>query len=186
MGDRRFADRAGKRWDVVVRSRSEWVYEPVEDNPGPARAGEPPGYETDPFELSVEELQHLQATPGALDGPCRPERTDEVVRQLEVGQLGESSHCRGYLPGFQLTHRASFDRCRPSEVRSAIRSLSNSATPESTVRISFPIAVDVLAQGSANDRKLASFAAVALMMLSRSRVDLARRSSRVTTNVSLG
>jgi hypothetical protein len=59
MGDRRFADRAGKRWDVVVRSRSEWVYEPVEDNPGPARAGEPPGYETDPFELSVEELQHL-------------------------------------------------------------------------------------------------------------------------------
>lgn len=59
MGDRRFADRAGKRWDVVVRSRSEWVYEPVEDNPGPARAGAPPGYETDPFELSVEELQHL-------------------------------------------------------------------------------------------------------------------------------
>jgi hypothetical protein len=59
MGDRRFADRAGKRWDVVVRSRSEWVFEPVEDNPGPARVVEPPGYETDPFELSVEELQHL-------------------------------------------------------------------------------------------------------------------------------
>lgn len=59
MGDRRFADRAGKRWDVVVRSRSEWLYEPVEDNPGPARSGAPPGYETDPFELSVEELQHL-------------------------------------------------------------------------------------------------------------------------------
>ncbi len=59
MGDRRFADRAGKRWDVVVRSRSEWVFEPVEDNPGPARFGEPPGYESDPFELSIEELQHL-------------------------------------------------------------------------------------------------------------------------------
>ena len=59
MGDRRFADHTGKRWDVVVRSRSEWIYEPVEDNPGPARVGEPPGYETDPFELSVEELQHL-------------------------------------------------------------------------------------------------------------------------------
>jgi hypothetical protein len=59
MGDRRFADRAGKRWDIVVRSRSEWVFEPVEDNPGPARTGAPPGYETDPFELSIEELQQL-------------------------------------------------------------------------------------------------------------------------------
>jgi hypothetical protein len=59
MGDRRFADRAGKRWDIVVRSRSEWIFEPVEDNPGPARAVAPPSYETDPFELSVEELQAL-------------------------------------------------------------------------------------------------------------------------------
>ena len=59
MGDRRFADREGKRWDVVVRSRSEWVFEPVEDNPGPRRSCAPPSYEKDPFELSVEELQHL-------------------------------------------------------------------------------------------------------------------------------
>jgi hypothetical protein len=67
MGDRRFADRAGKRWDVVVRSRSEWIFEPVEDNPGPARSSAPPEYETDPFELSVEELQHL------LDGSRGPQ-----------------------------------------------------------------------------------------------------------------
>ncbi len=59
MGDRRFADRSGKRWDVVVRSKSEWIFEPVEDNPGPARTAEPPNYETDPFELSIEELQHV-------------------------------------------------------------------------------------------------------------------------------
>jgi len=57
MGDRRFAGHDGKRWDVVVRSKREWIFEPVEDNPGPRRSVEPPGYETDPFELSVEELQ---------------------------------------------------------------------------------------------------------------------------------
>jgi hypothetical protein len=59
MGDRRFADGAGRRWDVVVRSKREWVFEPVEDNPGPRRGVEPPGYETDPFELSIEELRQL-------------------------------------------------------------------------------------------------------------------------------
>ena len=59
MADRRFADRDGGRWDVRVRTRSEWLFEPVGDNPGPARAVTPPGYETDPFELSVEELQEL-------------------------------------------------------------------------------------------------------------------------------
>ncbi len=59
MGDRRFTDRDGKPWDVVARSKREWMFEPVDDNPGPARAVEPPGYESDPFELSVEELQHL-------------------------------------------------------------------------------------------------------------------------------
>jgi hypothetical protein len=59
MGDRRFADTEGRRWDVVVRSRSEWVFEPVEDNPGPRRTCLPPGYERDPFELSIEELQHV-------------------------------------------------------------------------------------------------------------------------------
>lgn len=59
MADRRFTDREGRSWDVRVRSRSEWLYEPVDDNPGPARSGAAPGYETDPFELSVEELQQL-------------------------------------------------------------------------------------------------------------------------------
>ena len=59
MADRRFTDRSGRAWDVIVRSRSEWIYEPVDPNPGPARAGEAPGYESDPFELSIEELQAL-------------------------------------------------------------------------------------------------------------------------------
>lgn len=59
MAGRRFADRDGNRWEVRVRSRSEWEFEPVEGNPGPARAAASPGYEKDPFELSVEELQRV-------------------------------------------------------------------------------------------------------------------------------
>ena len=71
MGDRRFAGRDGRRWDVVVRGRSEWILEPVEDNPGPARTVEPPSYETDPFEMSVEELQRLL---DASHGPRGPRK----------------------------------------------------------------------------------------------------------------
>jgi hypothetical protein len=64
MGDRRFVDRAGQRWEVRVRSRREWLFEPVEDNPGPARSVTPPSYERDPFEMSIEELQRvLDAAP---------------------------------------------------------------------------------------------------------------------------
>ncbi len=59
MGDRRFQDRDGRRWQIRVRGKREWLFEPVEDNPGPTRPVTPPGYETDPFELSVEELQQL-------------------------------------------------------------------------------------------------------------------------------
>ncbi len=59
MANRVFADRAGERWEIRVRSRSEWEFEPVEGNPGPARLVAPPGYESDPYELSVEELQRL-------------------------------------------------------------------------------------------------------------------------------
>ncbi len=71
MGDRRFVDREGLRWDVRVRSRREWSFEPVDDNPGPARTAAPPGYERDPFEMSVEELQRvLDAAP-----PPRPRST---------------------------------------------------------------------------------------------------------------
>ena len=59
MGFRRFQDREGKRWEIRVRGRNEWLFEAVEDNPGPTRTATPPGYERDPFELSVEELQQM-------------------------------------------------------------------------------------------------------------------------------
>ncbi len=59
MANRTFDDRSGNRWEIRTRSRSEWEFEPIEGNPGPARLVTPPGYETDPYELSVEELQRL-------------------------------------------------------------------------------------------------------------------------------
>ena len=59
MARRTFVDRSGSRWEIVVQSRSEWEFAPVEGNAGPTRVATPPGYETDPYELSVEELQRL-------------------------------------------------------------------------------------------------------------------------------
>ena len=54
------------RWEIRVPRKSEWVFEPVDGNPAAARAGAPPSYEADPFELSVEELQR------ALDAAKAP------------------------------------------------------------------------------------------------------------------
>ena len=59
MANRTFADGSGYRWEIRARSRSEWEFEPIEGNPGPARLASPPGYEADPYEMSVEELQRL-------------------------------------------------------------------------------------------------------------------------------
>lgn len=59
MGFRRFVDRDGHAWDVRPRSRSEWDFEPVAENPGPLKSAAAPSYEQDPYELSQEELQRL-------------------------------------------------------------------------------------------------------------------------------
>jgi hypothetical protein len=59
MARRIFVDRSGQRWEIDARSRSEWEFTPVEGNPGPGRVATPPGYESDPYELSIEELQRL-------------------------------------------------------------------------------------------------------------------------------
>ena len=61
MAHRTFVDRNGERWEIIPAGRSEWTFDPIEGNPGPARTATPPGYETDPFELSVEELEGLLA-----------------------------------------------------------------------------------------------------------------------------
>ena len=66
MAYRTFKDREGNTWEVRQRSRSTWSIEPVSGNPGQAREVASPGYEKDPFELSIEELQRL------LDGSKAP------------------------------------------------------------------------------------------------------------------
>lgn len=59
MGYRRFVDRDGNEWEVRDRTRSEWQFEPSGANRQVPRVITAPGYETDPFELSIEELQRL-------------------------------------------------------------------------------------------------------------------------------
>ncbi len=59
MGYRRFTDRNGNVWEVRARTRREWDFEPVSDNPEEPRTGPAPGYETDTYELSEEERERL-------------------------------------------------------------------------------------------------------------------------------
>jgi hypothetical protein len=59
MAYRKFVDRDGHEWEVRIRSKAEWDLEPVGSNPNRGRSARAPGYETDPFEMSREELQKL-------------------------------------------------------------------------------------------------------------------------------
>lgn len=68
MSRRKFVDRRGESWEILEVSRSEWAFEPVQGNPGSRTTVTPPGYESDPFEMSNEELQRL------LDGAGGPPR----------------------------------------------------------------------------------------------------------------
>jgi hypothetical protein len=66
VAHRAFTDREGHNWEVRVRSTSEWEFSPLHDNPRQAVSIRAPGYERDPYELSVEELQRLlDAVPAA-------------------------------------------------------------------------------------------------------------------------
>ncbi len=72
MGYRRFVDRHGRDWEVRDRSRYDWELQPLSGNPEPARTVRAPGYESDPFELSVEELQRLVDESGPPRSPAKP------------------------------------------------------------------------------------------------------------------
>jgi hypothetical protein len=71
MGYRRFADRQGRTWEVRERSRSEWELHATEGPPQKPIVVSAPGYEKDPFELSVEELQRMVDEAGAPSGRPR-------------------------------------------------------------------------------------------------------------------
>jgi hypothetical protein len=59
MAHRRFRDRDGNDWEVRIPSRDMWELSPVGDNAARPRTVPAPGYERDPYELSLEELQRL-------------------------------------------------------------------------------------------------------------------------------
>jgi len=76
MGYRRFTDRDGNTWEVRERSQSEWELQPVSGNPKPSVRVRAPGYESDPFELSNEEMQRLldsvpSGSPSARKNPFK-------------------------------------------------------------------------------------------------------------------
>jgi hypothetical protein len=64
MSVRNFKDKSGRRWQVKIRSRHEWLLEPLPGNPETAKTVEPPLYAEDPFELSEQELQRILAGAG--------------------------------------------------------------------------------------------------------------------------
>src|SRR6516162_10338201 len=74
-------------------------------------------------------------------------------------------------------------RARPSLVLCRIKLRSNSAIPDSTVGIRRPCALVVSAQGSPSDLKPAPSLPIRSMILSRSSVERASRSSLVTTRL---
>lgn len=72
MANRKFIDRSGQHWEVRDRSHNEWVLEPIQDNPATPRSVRPPTYETDPFELTDQELQRLLEQSEATTRPQGP------------------------------------------------------------------------------------------------------------------
>jgi hypothetical protein len=109
----------------------------------------------------------------------------EVARALASSALGCDP---GALPEGEPILRAELDparaRTRPSDVLATINSRSNSARPPSTVSMSRTGGVVVSAQASPSERKVARRSATAARTFSRSRVERANRSRRVTRSTS--
>ncbi len=76
MSFRKFQDAAGRRWQVKVRAKQDWLLEPLSGNPARATPVVPPLYADDPFELSEEELRRILDDAGGggaeAAGPGRP------------------------------------------------------------------------------------------------------------------
>ena len=66
MAFRKFTDREKQVWEIRPLSRDEWELSPAGGNLSRPRTVAAPGYEQDPYELSIEELQ------GLLDASAAP------------------------------------------------------------------------------------------------------------------
>lgn len=74
MTYRHFKDRDGMSWEIRDRLSSEWDFVPAHPDHETIRVPAP-GYQKDPFEVSIEELQRLldaHHRPGG--GPTRPSK----------------------------------------------------------------------------------------------------------------
>jgi hypothetical protein len=99
-------------------------------------------------------------------------------------EMASRRWCGVNLGRLPMATPLAFARSRPSPVRARISSRSNSAKPPRMVSIKRPCAVVVSAHVSRSDLKPAPFSATAPSVLRRSLVDLAKRSSLVTTRTS--
>ncbi len=59
MGSRKFTDRDGNPWQILEDSRDRWTFDPLQGNQQRAFDVAPPGYASDPYELSTEEMQRM-------------------------------------------------------------------------------------------------------------------------------
>lgn len=75
MAYRSFTDQRGRTWEVRDRSKSEWEFLPMGSNPERPKTVRAPGYEKDPFELSIEELQRLLDEPDVSGARTRPTKS---------------------------------------------------------------------------------------------------------------
>lgn len=84
MSARRFQDERGRRWEVEVRAKRDWRFEPLRGNPAAARRAVPPLYADDPFELSEQELRRILATASpvgtGISAEGEPPSTDPSAR----------------------------------------------------------------------------------------------------------
>jgi hypothetical protein len=72
MGYRKFVDRDGNEWEIRDLSRATWEFVPIAGNREPTHNFPAPTYESDPFELSLEELQKL--LDGVATARSRPKK----------------------------------------------------------------------------------------------------------------
>lgn len=73
MSYRNFTDKQGRKWEIRVVAKSEWELLPAGDNRERMKTVRAPGYERDPFEMSIEELQKLLEEPDLL-GRSKPSK----------------------------------------------------------------------------------------------------------------
>ncbi len=75
MAYRTFTDRKGRTWEVRDRSKTDWEFIPIGSNNERTKTVPAPGYEKDPFELSLEELERVFDQADSSGARTRPTKS---------------------------------------------------------------------------------------------------------------